>query len=228
MRHRYLVVLCLLLLLLAACGGHRTRRRGVYHPVRPGQSLYRIAKTYRVNMKKLKRVNRISDPAKIRAGDRIFIPGARKVLYVPVYRPEETAVLERKLPASSTGVINLRFTWPVKGKIIAQFGIEDGFKNNGLAIAAKHGTPIRASEKGKIIYSGSELRDYGNLIVIDHQGGFATVYAHNRVNLVRRGEKVKKGEVIAEVGMTGVAETPYVHFEIRRGGKAKDPLAFLK
>jgi murein DD-endopeptidase MepM/ murein hydrolase activator NlpD len=179
-------------------------------------------------MRRIMRVNRISDPAKIRAGDSIFIPGARKVLYVPVYRPEETAMLERKLPAKGTGVSHLRFMWPVKGKVIAQFGIEDGFKNNGVAIAAKQGTAIRAAEKGKIIYSGSELRDYGNLIIIDHQGGFATVYAHNRANLVKRGERVKRGQVIAEVGMSGVAESPYVHFEIRRGGKAKDPQAFLK
>lgn len=228
MNQRWLVILCLCLLLLAGCAGHRTHRVGVYHRVHPGQSLYRIAKTYQVDMKKIMRVNRISDPAKIRAGDRVFIPGARKVLFVPVYRPEETADLERKLPASGTAVSTLRFVWPVKGKIIAQFGVEDGFKNNGLAIAAKQGTPIRAAEKGKIIYSGSELRDYGNLVIIDHQGGFATVYAHNRMNLVKRGERVKKGQVIAEVGMTGVAETPYVHFEIRRAGEAKDPLIFLK
>lgn len=228
MKRRCLVALCLCLLLLAACAGRRPRGPGVYHRVHPGQSLYRIAKTYRVHIRKIMRVNRIFNPAKIRAGDRLFIPGARKVLYVPVYRPEETAVLERKLPAGGRRVPNLRFAWPVKGKIIAQFGIEDGFKNNGVAIAARQGTPIRAAEKGKIVYSGADLRDYGNLIIIDHQGGFATVYAHNRVNLVTRGKTVGRGQVIAEVGMTGIAETPYLHFEIRRGGKAKDPLAFIK
>jgi murein DD-endopeptidase MepM/ murein hydrolase activator NlpD len=79
-----------------------------------------------------------------------------------------------------------------------------------------------------VVYSGADLRDYGNLIIVDHQGGFATVYAHNRINLVTMGERVKKGEVIAEVGMTGIAETPYLHFEIRRGGKARNPLPFLK
>ncbi|MGH7387567.1 MAG: M23 family metallopeptidase, partial [Candidatus Methylomirabilales bacterium] len=82
--------------------------------------------------------------------------------------------------------------------------------------------------QGKVIYSGAELRDYGNLIVIDHDGGLATVYAHNQVNLVKRGERVGRGQVIAKVGMTGIAETPYVHFEIRQNAKAKDPLAFLK
>ncbi len=227
-RERRLVVLCLIVLLLAGCGGYRKRRPGVYHKVRPGQSLYRIAKTYRVDMHKLMRVNRISDPSKIQVGDHIFIPGARRILYVPVYRPEETASLERRLPPEADGAPDLQFIWPVNGKIIAHYGIDDGFKNNGVAIAAEQGTPIHAAEQGKIIYSGADLRDYGNLIIIDHHGGFATVYAHNRINLVQRGEAVKKGDVIAEVGMTGIAETPYVHFEIRRGGKAKDPLTFLK
>jgi murein DD-endopeptidase MepM/ murein hydrolase activator NlpD len=146
-------------------------------------------------VKKLSRVNRISDPSNIRAGDRLYIPGARRVKKVPVYRPEQTAVLERKL----------------KGKILTQFGIQDGFKNNGVGIAASEGTPIRTAEAGRVVYSGADLRDYGNLIIVDHQGGFATVYAHNRINLVTMGEMVKKGEVIAEVGMTGIAETPYLH-----------------
>ncbi|MEE8282820.1 MAG: M23 family metallopeptidase [candidate division NC10 bacterium] len=228
MKRRCLVALCLCLLLLAACAGRRPRGPGVYHRVRPGQSLFRIAKTYGVAIQKLRRVNRIPNPAKIKAGDRLFIPGARKVLHVPIYRPEETAILERKLPARGTGVAHLRFAWPVKGRIVTHFGIQDGFKNNGVGIAAKQGTPVRAAEKGKVVYSGADLRDYGNLIIIDHQGGFATVYAHNRVNLVTRGKTVGRGQVIAEVGMTGIAETPYLHFEIRRGGKAKDPLAFIK
>jgi murein DD-endopeptidase MepM/ murein hydrolase activator NlpD len=206
----------------------RESTSGVYQRVRPGQTLYRIAKTYGVGVRKLRRVNRITNPANIRAGDRLFIPGARRVLKVPVYRPEETAVLERKLPREEAQAVNLDFAWPLKGEILAHFGIQDGFKNNGVAIAAPEGTPIRTAESGKVVYSGADLRDYGNLIIVDHQGGFATVYAHNRVNLVAMGEQVKKGEVIAEVGMTGIAETPYLHFEIRRRGKAKNPLGFLK
>lgn len=228
MTARRLAVLGICVLLVAGCGVRRYRTAGVYHRVRPGQSLYRIAKTYGVGVRELRRVNRIADPANIRAGDRLFIPGARRVLDVPIYRVEDTVVLEEKLPTRATGIPDLHFTWPVKGQIITHFGIEDGFKNNGVAIAAPHGTPIRAAEKGKVLYSGADLRDYGNLIILDHQGGFATVYAHNRVNLVSAGERVSKGQVIAQVGMTGIAETPYVHFEIRRGGKAKDPLAFLK
>jgi murein DD-endopeptidase MepM/ murein hydrolase activator NlpD len=214
--------------LLTACGGRERRATGVYHQVRPDQTLFRIAKTYGVSIRELSRVNRIADPADIRAGDRIFIPGARRVLEVPSYRSEETAMLERQLPARDTTPARLQFTWPVKGKIVARFGGKYELKNNGIAIAAPQGTPIRAAEKGKVIYSGADLRDYGNLIVIDHEGGFATVYAHNQLNLVKRGERVSKGQVIAKVGMTGIAESPYVHFEIRQDAKAKDPLAFLK
>ncbi|MGH7381685.1 MAG: peptidoglycan DD-metalloendopeptidase family protein [Candidatus Methylomirabilales bacterium] len=228
MRHPCVTVVCLFGLLLTACGGREPRAIGVYHQVHPGQTLFRIAKTYGVDVGELSRVNRIADPADIEAGDRLFIPGARRVLEVPSYRSEETATLERKLPAREIGNSRVQFTWPVKGKIIARFGGKNELKNNGIAIAAPQGTPIRAAEQGKVIYSGAELRDYGNLIVIDHDGGLATVYAHNQVNLVKRGERVGRGQVIAKVGMTGIAETPYVHFEIRQNAKAKDPLAFLK
>ncbi|MFQ5658157.1 MAG: peptidoglycan DD-metalloendopeptidase family protein [Candidatus Methylomirabilales bacterium] len=225
MKRRFPVLLYFSVLLLPACAGRPT---GVYHQVRPGQTMYRIAKTYGVTVGELRRVNRIADPAKIKAGDSLFIPGAPWVMNVPIYKPEETAYLERRLPTKSGGTPRLRFSWPVKGKVITNFGIQNGFKNNGVAIAAPEGAPIQAAEAGKVVYSGADLRDYGNLIIVDHRGGFATVYAHNRINLVRRGDKVRKGQVIAEVGMTGIAETPYLHFEIRRGTKAKDPLAFLK
>jgi murein DD-endopeptidase MepM/ murein hydrolase activator NlpD len=227
-RHPCVTVVCLLGLLLTACGGHGRRPVGVYHQVRPDQTLFRIAKTYGVDVRELSRVNRIADPADIQAGDRLFIPGARRVLEVPSYRSEETAMLERQLPARGTAAARLQFTWPVKGRIVARFGGKNELKNNGIAIAAPQGTLIRAAEQGKVIYSGAELRDYGNLIVIDHEGGFATVYAHNQVNLVKRGQRVGRGQVIAKVGMSGIAESPYVHFEIRQNAKAKDPLAFLK
>lgn len=228
MKQRCLVTLCLFVPLFASCTVREPRAIGVYHQVRPGQTLFRIAKTYGIEVEELSRVNRIADPADIEVGDRLFIPGARRVLEVPSYRTEETAMLERKLPARGTGALRPQFTWPVKGKIIAGFGGKNEVRNNGIAIAAPHGTPIRAAEQGKVLYSGADLRDYGNVIVIDHEGGFATVYAHNQVNLVKGGERVSKGQVIAKVGMTGIAETPYVHFEIRQDTKAKDPLAFLK
>ncbi len=228
MRRPCVTVVWLFGLLLTACVGREPRAIGVYHQVRPGQTLFRIAKTYGVGVDELSRVNRIADPADIEIGNRLFIPGARRALEVPVYRPEQTATLERKLPAREMGNSRLQFAWPVQGKIIARFGVEKELRNNGIAIAAPQGTPIRAAEQGKVIYGGADLRDYGNLIVIDHDGGFATVYAHNQVNLVTRGERVSKGQVIAKVGMTGIAETPYVHFEIRQNAKAKDPLAFLQ
>ena len=228
MRHPRVTVVCLFGLLLTACVGREPRAVGVYHQVRPGQTIFRIAKTYGVGVAELSRVNRIADPADIEVGDRLFIPGARRVLEVPSYRSEETAMLERQLPARETAPARVQFAWPVKGKIISRFGGKHEDKNNGIAIAARQGTPIRAAERGKVIYSGADLRDYGNLIVIDHDGGFATVYAHNQVNLVTRGERVGRGQVIAKVGMTGIAETPYVHFEIRHETKAKDPLAFLQ
>ncbi|MFB3074686.1 MAG: LysM domain-containing protein, partial [Candidatus Methylomirabilales bacterium] len=107
MKRRCLGALCLSVLLLAACGVRRHSTPGIYHRVRPGETLYRIAKTYGVSVKKLSRVNRIADPSNIRAGTRLYIPGARRVKKVPVYRSEQTAVLERKLPREEARAVKL-------------------------------------------------------------------------------------------------------------------------
>lgn len=202
-------------------------RDGVTHVVRPGQTLYRIAKTYGVDMEYLAGVNGIADPDRIQVGDRIFIPGARRVRRVKVYRPEQSAALAGKLPAEPHTGPPPRFTWPVRGKVVSRFGLVNGFKNNGVAIAAEAGTPVRAAAEGKVVYSGAELRDYGNLVIIGHPSGYATVYAHNRINRVRQSEQVAQGQVIAEVGQTGIVESPVLYFEIRSGAVARDPIPLL-
>ena len=118
------------------------------------------------------------------------------------------------------------FTWPVRGKITARFNPRHDSLNDGIDIAAPSGTPVRATLAGQVIYS-DRLRGYGNLIIVRHRGGFASVYAHNRKNLVRQGQKVTKRQVIAEVGDTGRVTTPHLHFEIRRNNVARDPLSYL-
>lgn len=118
------------------------------------------------------------------------------------------------------------FVWPVTGEITAKFDSRHESLNDGINIAAPSGTPVRATLGGQVIYS-DKLRGYGNLIILRHRGGFASVYAHNRRNLVRQGQKVARRQVIAEVGATGRADTPYLHFEIRRNNVARDPLSYL-
>ena len=118
------------------------------------------------------------------------------------------------------------FAWPVKGKITARFDSRHDSLNDGIDIAAASGTPVRATLAGQVIYS-NHLRGYGNLIIVRHRGGFASVYAHNRKNYVRQGHKVRRRQVIAEVGATGRVTTPLLHFEIRRNNVARNPLSYL-
>jgi murein DD-endopeptidase MepM/ murein hydrolase activator NlpD len=120
------------------------------------------------------------------------------------------------------------FDWPVQGKIIERYGTgPNGTHNDGINIAARTGEPVRAADAGVVAYAGNELRGYGNLVLIKHSGGYMTAYAHNSRLLVKRGEAVKRGQEIATVGSTGTVDTPQVHFEIRQGTRAIDPIGLL-
>lgn len=119
------------------------------------------------------------------------------------------------------------FRWPLDaGIVMSGFGIRRGRRHDGVDISAKGGTPIKAAADGKVVFSG-RMRGYGNLIVMKHEDDYFTAYAHNRRNLAKKGRKVKQGEVIAQVGRTGRATGNHVHFEVRKGQKAMDPMNFL-
>jgi murein DD-endopeptidase MepM/ murein hydrolase activator NlpD len=121
-----------------------------------------------------------------------------------------------------------KFLWPVKGKIIVAFGPrKGGFHNDGLNIAARAGTPIKAAENGVVAYVGNQLQGFGNLVLIKHSGGWMTAYAHGSKVFVRRGSVVKRGQTIARVGRTGNVNKPQLHFELRRGDRAVDPRRYL-
>jgi murein DD-endopeptidase MepM/ murein hydrolase activator NlpD len=120
------------------------------------------------------------------------------------------------------------FLWPVKGKIISNFGPKKGGLNNdGINIAAPAGTSVIAADNGVVAYAGNELRGFGNLLLIRHADGWVTAYAHNEKLLVKRGEKVKRGQTIAQIGSTGNVSAPQLHFEIRKGTDPVDPLKYL-
>lgn len=214
--------------------------RGVYHTVRPGETLWRIARTYEVDLDELQRVNRIREPRELKVGRELFIPGARRVRTV---RLPERRKPERKAPPRSRRSRpereppprvaklpkprELEFSWPLRGKITAYFGLDKKRRHDGLDIAAPPGTPIRAAAPGKVIFSDWGPGGYGKMVILRHPGGFHTIYAHNRENLVRRGEEVAEGEPIARVGSTGRTSGPHLHFEIRLRTVPKDPLFFL-
>ena len=118
--------------------------------------------------------------------------------------------------------------WPVKGKVLSSYGGKSrGLQNDGINIAAPRGAPVKAAENGIVAYSGNELRGFGNLLLLKHAGGWITAYAHNDKLLVKRGDKIKKGQTIARVGSSGSVQNPQLHFELRKGKKAIDPIKYL-
>ena len=122
----------------------------------------------------------------------------------------------------------LGFLWPTQGRVIAEYGPQgDGRHNDGINIAAPRGAPVVAAERGGVVYAGSELKGFGNLLLIRHENGWVTAYAHNSSLLVSKGERVSRGQVIARVGRSGNVDRPQLHFEIRKGSRAVDPRELL-
>ena len=120
------------------------------------------------------------------------------------------------------------FRWPVRGRVIAGFGPKpNGLQNDGIDVAVPNGTPVKAAEDGTVAYAGNELKGYGNLVLIRHSNGYVTAYAHASEILVKRGDAVKRGQVIAHSGSTGNVNAPELHFEIRKGATPVDPAQFL-
>ena len=129
-------------------------------------------------------------------------------------------------PAASASHPHL--PWPVHGHVLASYGVAaGGARNDGINIAAQKGAPVRAVDAGIVAYAGNELRGYGNLVLVKHQSGFISAYAHCEELLVKKGDRVAQGQVIAKVGATGGVSEPQLHFELRRGKSAVDPRQFL-
>jgi murein DD-endopeptidase MepM/ murein hydrolase activator NlpD len=129
--------------------------------------------------------------------------------------------------AEGTGALP-KFRWPANGRIIAGYGpTTNGQQNDGINIALPENTPVKAAEDGVVAYAGNELKGYGNLVLVRHPNGYVTAYAHAKELLVKRGDQVKRGQVIARSGQTGNVNAPQLHFEIRKGASPLDPTRFL-
>ena len=223
------------------------------HIVEPGESMLGIAHKHGVTITALARANNIQPYAKISIGDRLTIPGGRHVAErqtsAPQVAPPRTVAVEKvaSAPAQSARVATPEhqttesvtqtaeaagsmpsFRWPVKGRIIAGFGAKsNGAQNDGINLAVPEGTPIKAADDGVVAYAGNELKGYGNLILIRHANGFVSAYANASELLVKRGDTIKRGQVIAHAGQTGNVTSPQLHFEIRKGSTPVDPTKYL-
>lgn len=199
------------------------------HVVKPGETVYRISSMYKIEQGDLKSANGIGPDNSLRVGQRLSIPGDQprdtRVAAAPA-RPSTGAPTPRsKPPLATPPPATGDFIWPAEGRIISRFGPKaDGLHNDGINIAVPEGTPVRAAQTGVVAYAGNELRGYGNLLLVRHSNGWMTAYAHNGELLVQRGATVTKGQTIALAGRTGSVQTAQVHFEIRRGSQALDPI----
>ncbi|MBI5319725.1 LysM peptidoglycan-binding domain-containing M23 family metallopeptidase [Bradyrhizobium sp.] len=140
-------------------------------------------------------------------------------------KPAEPAAAAK--PSETTSALP-SFRWPVRGKVITGYGAKtNGKSNDGINVAVPEGTPVKAAEDGVVAYSGNELKGYGNLILVRHSNGYVTAYAHASELLVKRGDTIKRGQIIAKSGQSGEVGSPQLHFEIRKGSSPVDPLQFL-
>lgn len=185
-------------------------RKVYYHKVRRGETLSHIALKYDTSVKNLARWNGIGNKSMIRVGQTVKIVKRRK-----------------KLPEGYE--YSTVFIWPVKGRISSRFGRRRNpfvrgrrSYHKGLDIAGKMGTRIKAARDGLVFLSG-RMGGYGNVVFIRHAGGYVTVYGHNKVNYVKKGDVVKQGDVIAELGRTGTATGPHLHFEVRKETRPINP-----
>ena len=227
---------------------------GVYHRVKKNETLYSIARLYGTTVDKLEKNNNIPDVRKIEPGDYIFIPDASAPLEsgkksADVHSnskkdghkdakkdinsgKKSAGKLKGKARSSKSAEKPKKqlkpgmYAWPVKGVVTSKFGLRWGRNHNGIDIGCPQGTPIYAAADG-VVVAVREQGDYGLLVVIKHPDESFTIYAHNSKNLVREGQDIKKGKKIALVGQTGRAKGAHLHFEIRIGSKAVDPLLYL-
>ena len=223
-----------------------------------GDTLYSISRKYSIPVNDLAVMNKLTPPFELSVGQKLRVPNlaeasvARnsKTVTANVVKTEVKGVVAEKQtttktvaaqpvkkissdPTKKLPTISARssskFAWPVRGKILSAYGAKsNGLFNDGINISATRGTAVKAAENGVVAYAGNEVKGMGNLVIIQHDGGWMTVYAHMDSMNVRRGHKVSVGQKIGTVGETGKVDSPQLHFEIRKGTKAYNPSSYLK
>lgn len=223
--------------------------------VREGDSLYKVARIFDVPQSDIARLNNLSTPYRIYPGDTLKLPSvtekttfsAEAIAAPPTEAPQKTALVKpkqkpkteatkkkvqklkkSKITTKTPARAGSKFKMPVKGKVISSYGPKKGgLHNDGINIAAPRGTTVSAAENGVVVYAGSELKGYGNLVLVRHEDRWMTAYAHLDKITATRGQVITKGKKLGTVGSTGSVSSPQLHFEIRRGKEAINPKRYL-
>ena len=203
------------------------------HIVQTGNTLWDIANCYKVSVIEIRGLNNLKVKDKIYKGKKLFIPINEKnrnlvckdtsKLIVKVDKRKKKILNKKNIVSNKTD-----YLWPVKGKILSKYGLlAKGLRNDGINISANKGDPVFASKDGKVVYAGNEIQAFGNLILIKHYDNKTTAYAHLDKIKVKKGQTVKKGEVIAALGNSGKVSKPQLHFELRDSNGPLNPLKYL-
>ena len=216
----WLLVPCALGLLSCSTGRSPTPTPsvGTHHLVRPGETLAAIGRVYGVSWQTLAKANQLADPHRIEVGQAIWVP--------PQPGTARNGISQRAVPSRLAP--DSRIQWPTAGVLSSGFGLRGGRFHGGIDISGERGTPIVAADDGVVMYSGHGPDGYGNAVMLDHGNGLATLYAHNERNVVRQGERVRRGQTVALMGDTGRASGTHVHFEVHQHGQLVDPLRWLR
>ena len=214
-----------------------------FHKVKKGETLYSISRQYKTDVYSISKLNNLKNINSINEGQALKIYGDLKNETKNNYGSNNNKANIKKIDSKKkllksnkktttkfkqTPSKNFKFMWPVKGKLISKYGkSSDGFFNDGININSKLNQKVGASNDGVVIYSGNEIPGYGNLILIKHSQNWITAYAHLGKVSIEKGDKVKKGQIIGLVGKTGNVRKPQLHFEIRKGKEAVNPLNYL-
>ncbi len=212
----------------------------LHYRVRSGDTVMAIARRFSLDFRSLALINGIEPPFALRADELLILPAlvrgadgqwksaARTTPKAAITKPGVKTPTGKPRPQVRAPAKTSTFAWPLKGTIVSRFGVKPGgMRNDGVNISAPAGTAVRAAGAGTVVYAGSELRSFGQLILIRHANGWVSAYAHNSKLLVKEGAKVKTGDSIAEVGATGSVSTPQLHFETRRGRDPVNPMQHL-
>lgn len=200
--------------------GQKLELSGTYHTVEQGENLSSIARNYHVDARQLAEVNNLKAPYAVATGSKVFIP--QEASDNPPKR-----LAKQSAPQTRVSDDKGRLTWPVRGKVVSEFGARDGNQYNGIKIEAPEGTPIHVAADGKIGHVGS-MPGYGNVVLVEHADRLVTVYAHLKDISVREGKRVARGDTIGTVGTSGRVEGPALYFEVRSRSKPRNPRFFLE